>query len=196
VPRHLPSWSAYEEYLETLIVTGCIPDGSKIWWDVRPHWKYPTLEFRICDVCTRVDEAVCVAAILQAIVAKLYRMRRDNITFRVYSSDLIDENKWRAVRYGLEGKLIDFGKQRELPAGDLIRELLEWFIGDIVDELGSRAEVEYAYKILSEGTSADRQLRIYRETGDLRAVVDQLIAETEEGVVEPSPLHIGSPARV
>jgi len=112
-------------------------------------------------------------------------MRRDNITFRVYSSDLIDENKWRAVRYGLHGNLIDFGKQRELPAPELIRELIEWFIGDVIDELGSRAEVEYAYKILAEGTSADRQVATFRRTGDLRAVVDQLIAETEEGVLAP-----------
>jgi carboxylate-amine ligase len=186
VPRTLPSWSAYQEYLDTLISTGCIPDGSKIWWDVRPHWKYPTLEFRVCDVCTRVEEATCIAAILQAIVFKLWKMRRDNITFRVYSSDLIDENKWRAVRYGLDGNLIDFGKQRELPAPELIRELIEWFIGDVVDELGSRAEVEYAYKILAEGTSADRQVATFRRTGDLRAVVDQLIAETEEGVLVPN----------
>jgi carboxylate-amine ligase len=183
VPRIVPNWAEYAHYLETLTSTGCIPNGSKIWWDVRPNWNYPTLEFRICDVCTRVEEAVSVAAILQAIVAKLWKMRRENITFRTYSSDLIEENKWRAARFGLGGKLIDFGKQRELPAADLIRELLEWFIGDVVDELGSRAEVEYAYRILAEGSSADRQLATFRRTGELTAVVDQLIAETEEGVV-------------
>ena len=187
VPRIIPNWSEYASYLETLTSTGCIPNGSKIWWDVRPNWSYPTLEFRICDVCTRVDEAVAVAAILQAIVAKLWKMRRDNVTFRTYSTDLIEENKWRAVRHGLGGKLIDFGKQQEFPATDLIRELLEWFIGDVVDELGSRAEVEYAYRILSEGSSADRQLATYRRTGDLKDVVDQLIAETEEGVVGGTP---------
>ena len=185
VPRVITSWSDYQEYLETLVVTGCIPDGSKIWWDVRPHWKYPTLEFRVADVCTRVDEAVCIAAILQAIVAKLWKMRRDNITFRVYPSDLIDENKWRAVRYGLDGKLIDFGKQRELPARDLIRELIEWFIDDVVDELGSRKEVEYAFRILDEGSSADRQIAVYERTGDIKAVVDHLIEETRAGVLTP-----------
>ena len=190
VPQILPSWADYENYLETLILTGCIPNGSKIWWDVRPHWKFPTLEFRVCDVCTRVDEAVCVAAILQAVVAKLWKLRRDNITFRVYSPALIDENKWRAVRYGLDGKLIDFGKQKELPARELVRELLEWFIGDVVDELGSRREVEYAYRILAEGSSADRQIQAYhRSGGDVKAVVDHLIAETREGVVaEPAPI--------
>jgi carboxylate-amine ligase len=194
VPRVMNSWRDYESYVETLVLTGSIPNGSKIWWDVRPHWKYPTLEFRICDVCTRVDEAVCIAAILQALIAKLWKMRRDNTTFRIYSADLIDENKWRAVRYGLDGKLIDFGKQRELPARDLIRELVEWFIGDMVDELGTRKEVEYTYKILAEGSSADRQLAVYEKTGDLNAVVDHLIAESEEGVITRDPPAVGATA--
>jgi carboxylate-amine ligase len=184
VPRIHSSWADYEHQVETLVKTGCIPNPSKIWWDVRPNWSYPTLEFRICDVCTRVDEAVCVAAILQAIVYKLWKLRRDNITFRVYGSDMIEENKWRAVRFGLGGKLIDFGKQEELPARDLIRELINWFIDDVLDELGSRREVEYAFRILEEGSSADRQLANFAETGDLKAVVAQLIAETEEGVRE------------
>jgi glutamate---cysteine ligase / carboxylate-amine ligase len=183
VPRFINSWAEFEGYVNTLVATGSIADGSKIWWDVRPHWKYPTLEFRICDVCTRVDEAVCVAAILQALVFKLYKMRRDNITFRIYSSDLIEENKWRAVRYGLDGNLIDFGKEREFPARELIREFIEWFLGDVIDELGTRKEVEYAFKILEEGSSADRQLAVWRKTSDLRAVVDNLIAETEEDVL-------------
>src|SRR5919106_1439454 len=111
--------------LDSLVKTNSIPDGSKIWWDVRPHHKFPTLEFRVCDVCTRVDEAVCVAAILQAVVAKLWKLRRDNMTFRVYPHTLIEENKWRAARFGLDGKLIDFGKQVDLPARTLIRELIE-----------------------------------------------------------------------
>ncbi len=184
VPRFIPSWADYDNYLKALVETNCIPNGSKIWWDVRPNWKYPTLEFRVCDVCTRVDEAVCIAAILQALVFKLWKMRRDNFTFRVYSSELIDENKWRAVRYGLEGKLIDFGKNLELPAGVLIRELIQWFLDDVLDELGSRKEVEYAFRILEEGSSADRQIAVYDRTGgNLQAVVDQLIAETEEGVL-------------
>ena len=183
VPRVFQSWADFSDLTETLVRTNTIPDGSKIWWDVRPNHSYPTLECRICDVCTRVDEAICIAAIFQAIIAKLWKLRRDNMTFRVYPHDLIDENKWRAVRYGLDGKLIDFGKQQELPARDLIRELIEWFIGDVVDELGSRHEVEYAYRILQEGSSADRQLATYQRTGDYKAVVDQLIQETSEGVV-------------
>ncbi|MGH7504757.1 MAG: carboxylate-amine ligase, partial [Longimicrobiales bacterium] len=143
---------------------------------------YPTLEFRFADVCTRVDEAVCLAALLQAIVLKVYKLRRDNMTFRVYPSELIEENKWRAVRYGLDGQLIDLGKETEVPARDLIRELVEWFIADVVDELGSRAEVEYVYRILEEGSSADRQLATFRATGHATSVVDRLIAETKEGV--------------
>ena len=188
VPRSLSSWSEYQEYLDTLIATGCITDGGKIWWDLRPHHQFPTLEFRICDVCTRVDEAVCIAAILQTLVFKLWKMRRDNVTFRVYSSDLIDENKWRAVRYGLDGKLIDFGKQREAPARELIAEFIEWFLGDVMDELGTRKDVEYAFKIMEGGSSADRQLKVFSESGgSLHAVVDHLIRETEEGVIPRPP---------
>lgn len=182
IPRVFQSWADFNYFVDILVKTNCIPDGTKIWWDIRPSWRYPTLEFRICDACTRVDEAACIAAICQAIVAKIWKLRRDNLTFRVYAAELIEENKWRAVRYGLDGKLIDFGKQEELPAKDLIRELIEWFIGDVVDELGSRKEVEYAYRILEEGTSADRQLAVYRKTKDLRAVVDSIIQETYEGI--------------
>jgi carboxylate-amine ligase len=183
IPPVFGSWPELTYLVDTLVKTRCVPDGTKIWWDVRPNWKFPTLEFRICDVCTRLDEAVCVAAIFQAIIAKLWKWRRDNLTFRVYPTALVDENKWRAVRFGLDGNLIDLGKQEELPARELIREMLEWFIGDVVDELGSRKEVEYAYHILEHGTSADRQLAVYERTGDLKAVVDHLVRETSEGVV-------------
>src|SRR5260221_4463451 len=182
VPRTFQSWEDFAYLVETLVRTNTITDGSKIWWDVRPNHSYPTLEFRICDVCTRVDEAVCIAAIFQAIIAKLWKLRRDNLTFRVYPTELIDENKWRAVRYGLDGKLIDFGKQQELPPRRLVPELIKGFIGDVIDELGSRHEIEYVYRILQECSSADRQLATFNRTGDLHAVVDQLIQETSEGV--------------
>jgi carboxylate-amine ligase len=184
IPPVIDSWTDYASLVDTLVRTGCVPNASKVWWDIRPNHSYPTLEFRVCDVCTRIEEAVCVAAILQAIVAKLWKLRRDNMTFRVYPTALIEENKWRAVRYGLDGRLIDLGKQQELAAAALVRELLEWFVDDVLDELGSRAEVEYAFHILEHGTSADRQLARYHETGDLKAVVDSLIAETAEGVVD------------
>ena len=125
---------------------------------------------------------MCLAAILQAIVAKIWKLRRDNLTFRVYPTAMIEENKWRAVRFGLDGKLIDFGKEQELPARELITEMLQWFVDDVVDELGSRREVEYAFEIMRGGTSADRQLAMYRADGRPRTVVDRLVSETAEGV--------------
>ena len=182
VPPIMQSNAEYEELLQSLVKTRCIPNGSKIWWDARPHHLFPTLEFRVCDVCTRIDEVVCIAAILQAVVAKIWKLRKDNLTFRVYRTAMIEENKWRAVRFGLDGNLIDFGQEKELPARELITEMLEWFVDDVVDELGSRKDVEYAFKIMRDGTSADRQLATFDRTGDLKAVVDQLVSETAEQV--------------
>lgn len=178
VPRIFASWADYTDLVDTLIKTNCLVDGRGIWWDVRPNWEYPTLEFRLCDVCTRVEEAISVAAIFQAIIAKLWKLRYDNMNFRVYPADLIQENKWRAVRDGLDGTLIDFGKKKELPARELITELLDWFLEDVVDDLGSRQEVAYAHTILQNGTSADRQLATFKKTNSLQAVVHQLIQET------------------
>lgn len=182
VPPTFQTYADYEKIVRMLVSANAIPDASKIWWDIRPHHLYPTLEFRICDMCTRIDEAVCIAAIFQALVAKLWKVRRDNMSFRVYPLPLIEENKWRAVRYGVEGNLLDLGQEAERPAKQVIHELVAWFLDDVLDELGSRKEVEYAFKILEGGTSADRQLATFEETGDLKAVVDQLVVETAEGV--------------
>lgn len=183
IPDYYSSAGEFDNYVKLLVKTGCINDGKKIWWDVRPHPHFPTLEFRICDLPSRVDEVICIAAIFQAIVAKLYKLLKQNMGFRLYRRALIQENKWRAVRYGLDGKLIDFGKQSEVPVKDLILELLE-FIDDVVDELGSRKDIEYVHTIFKTGTSADRQLRVFEETKDLHAVVDNLAKETLEGVIE------------
>lgn len=183
IPPLFGSWAELGGLVDTLVRTNCIPDGTKLWWDIRPNWKYPTLEFRVCDVCTRVDEAVCIAAIFQALIAKLWRMRRDNVMFRVYPLSLIEENKWRAVRYGMTGKMLDLGKQEEFPVSQLIHELIEWFLDDVLDDLGTRKEVEYAFTMIERGNSAQRQLATYAETGNLHDVVDQLIRETEEGVL-------------
>ena len=125
---------------------------------------------------------MCLAAIFQAIVAKLWKLRRDNMTFRVYPMSLIEENKWLAVRYGVQGNLLDLGQERGRPAQDVIGELIYWFLDDVIDDLGSREQVEYALTILKEGSSADRQLAVFEKTGDLKAVVDHLIAETAEGL--------------
>ena len=183
LPPSLKSWADYQGFIDTLVATGCIDEPTKIWWDIRPHPKFPTLEFRVCDICTKVEEAVCIAAIVQAIVAKLIRLRQNNMSFRPYRHHLITENKWRAVRYGLEGNLIDFGKRQEVPMRFLANEILE-FVDDVVDELKSRKEVEYINTILAEGTSADRQLATFRETGELNDVVDRLVRETQEGCLD------------
>src|SRR6202051_5136893 len=163
IPDLFQSWSEFENFVSLLIKTNCIDNPKKIWWDVRPHPHFPTLEFRICDIPSRVDEVIALAALIQAIVAKLSKLYRMNMGFRLYRRALIQENKWRAVRWGLDGKLIDFGKQTEVPVRDLILELLE-FVDDVVDELGSRRELEYVHTILEGGTSADEQLGVYRDT--------------------------------
>jgi carboxylate-amine ligase len=181
IPDHYRSWGEYEEYVSTLVELGCIDNGKKIWWDLRPHPTFGTLEFRICDVPTAPRESIAIAALAQAIVVKLCRLRARNLGFRLYHRALIEENKWRASRWGLDGKLIDFGKRREVAMRELAVELLE-FVDDVLDDLGSRREVDYVRKILTDGTSADRQLRVHRESGDLRAVVQSIVEETRDSV--------------
>jgi carboxylate-amine ligase len=180
-PPSFHSWSEYQRFVETLVAARCIEDGKSIWWDIRPHPKFPTLEFRVFDICTRVDEAICLAALTLAIVAKLVKLRRNNQSWRRYRHHLVAENKWRAVRYGIEGKLIDFGRGEEVPVAELAEQLLE-LVDDVVDELDLREAVSYVHTILREGTSADRQLAVYRETGDFTAVVDRVVAETRAGL--------------
>jgi len=177
IPPELSSYDEYENYVELLVKTGSIDNGKKIWWDMRAHPSFPTLEFRVCDMPTRLEETICLAALTQAICAKLLKLRSGNLGFRKYMPALIAENKWRAIRYGIDGKLIDFGKQAEVPMRDLAIELLD-FVDDVVDDLGSRAAVEYMHTILAGGTSADRQLEVFRKTGDTRAVVELLAEES------------------
>jgi carboxylate-amine ligase len=166
-----------------LIHTNCIDNAKKIWWDIRPHPHFPTLEFRVCDVPMRADETVAIAALCQAVIAKLYRLHEKNQSYRHYSRALIMENKWRGARYGLDGKMIDFGKQTEVPVRDLMNEMLD-FVADVVPELGSEEEIEHIRTMVAEGTGADRQLKVFAETGDLKAVMDYIIQQTEEGVPE------------
>ena len=182
IPDHFDSYSSFERYIDLLVKTKCIDNGKKIWWDVRPHPFFPTLEFRVCDIPTRVDDTIAIAALFQAIVAKLNTLIEKNLGFRLYRRLLIQENKWRAVRYGLDGMMIDFGKQKEVPTRDLIHELLD-FVDDVVDPLGSRKEIEHIYTIMERGTSADEQLEVYHNSNnDLNAVVDRLIDRTMENV--------------
>jgi carboxylate-amine ligase len=191
IPDYFPSWGEYESFINLLIRTHCIDNAKKIWWDIRPHPFFHTLEFRVCDLPMRHEETVALAALIQATVAKLYKLYSANQGFRLYRRALIMENKWRAARYGIEGKLIDFGKQIEVPMRDLVQEYLE-FVDDVVDELNCREEVSYIRKILEMGTGADRQLRVFNETKDLKKVVDYIIEETEVGVFESTTL--GMPA--
>jgi carboxylate-amine ligase len=181
MPDYFPSWGEYDNYIKLLIKTNCIDNAKKIWWDIRPHPFFSTLEFRVCDIPMRVEETIALAALIQATVAKLYKLYSANQGFRLYRRSLLMENKWRAARYGIEGKLIDFGKQTEVPERDLVEEYLA-FVDDVLDELDSREEVEYIREILKMGTGADRQLRVFRESGDMRAVMDYIIEETELGV--------------
>lgn len=190
IPPDFACYDDFENYTQLLLRTGCIDTGKKVWWDLRPHYTYPTLEFRVCDAATLVDETICLAGLAQAICAKLIKLRRSNLGFRKYLPNLIAENKWRAIRFGIDGKLIDFGKGVEVPMRQLAGELLE-FVDDVLDELGSRPDVEYVETMIAAGTSADRQLAAYRRTDSLPAVVEMLAAETMEGVTpvsNPTPV--------
>lgn len=181
IPDHFASAAEYDEYVNLLIKTKCIDNGKKIWWDIRVHPFFNTIEFRMCDVPMRTDETICLAAIMQALVAKIHKLHRMNLSFRPYHRMLINENKWRAARYGIHGKLIDFGKQEEVEYRLLVVELLE-FIDDVIDELGSRKEIEYIHNILEMGTGADRQLAVFDQTNDMKAVVDYIVSETKIGI--------------
>jgi glutamate---cysteine ligase / carboxylate-amine ligase len=191
IPDYFPSWGEYESFVNLLVKTNCIDNAKKIWWDIRPHPFFNTLEFRVCDIPMRVDETVALTALIQATIAKLYKLHSANQGFRLYRRALIMENKWRASRYGLDGNLIDFGKQVEVPLRDLIHEYME-FVDDVVDELDCRQELSYIFRILETGTGADRQLRVLQETGDMKRVVDYIIEETEAGVFNPNPVPLGA----
>lgn len=182
IPEVFESIEAYDNYLKLLIKTNCIDNGKKIWWDLRVHPYYNTVEFRICDVPLTVDEAIAIAALFQAICAKIYKLRMQNMNFIQYSRHLINENKWRASRYGIDGYLIDFGKEAELNTRTLIYELLD-FVDDVVDPLGSRHRLQHIHKILEGGTGADRQIKVCEETGgSLESVVDYIRGQFLHGI--------------
>ena len=185
IPDAFESLSEYEDYLKLLVATGCIDNAKKIWWDIRLHPFFDTLEFRICDAQSRVEDTIALAAVMQAVIAKLHKLLQQNITFRIYRRRLLDENRWRAARYGLDGKLIDFGRGCEIDTRSLIHEILE-FIAPEVADLGNQREIEHIERILREGTGADRQLAVWERTQDMKAVVDQIVAETCEGLAPPS----------
>ncbi len=177
LPDSFASYSEFDDYVNLLIKTNCIDNAKKIWWDIRPHPFFETIEVRVCDIPMRAQESIAIAALIQATVCKLWHLHSCNVDYRQYSRALLMENKFRAVRYGLDGKMIDFGKQAEVPVRDLIGEYLH-FVDDVLDELGSRRAIGYIHTMLEKGSGADRQLQVYRDTGSLPAVVDYMAAET------------------
>ncbi|MBK6771184.1 MAG: carboxylate-amine ligase [Ignavibacteria bacterium] len=182
IPDYFISLAEYDSFINLLIKTNCIDNAKKIWWDIRAHPFFNTLEFRICDVQMTINETIALAALIQAVVVKLHKLIQQNLGFRIYERALMMENKWRAARYGIQGKLIDFGKQEEVPFTSLARELLE-FIDDVVDELESREEINYIFKMMEKGTGADRQLKVWNESGnDFKKLVDFIIEETNTGI--------------
>jgi len=181
IPDRFENWDDFKNYVNLLIKTNCIDNAKKIWWDVRVHPFFDTIEFRICDVPMRVEETIAITAVFQALVVKLYKLRLQNMSFILYTRALINENKWRASRYGLDGRMIDFGKQIEVDTRVLILELLD-FVDDVVDDLGSRDAINYIRVILEKGTGADRQLAVFNETGSLEKVVDYITDETIFGL--------------
>jgi carboxylate-amine ligase len=181
IPDAFESLSEYEDYCKLLVKTGCVDNAKKIWWDIRLHPFFQTLEVRVCDAQSRVDDTLAIAALIQAVIAKLHTLLRQNITFRVYRRRLLDENRWRASRYGIDGKLIDFGKETEVEARSLLNELLE-FVSTEVNDLGTHKEMAHIEGIMREGTGADRQLKVWERTHDMKDVVDHIVAETYEGL--------------
>ncbi|MFQ5784236.1 MAG: carboxylate-amine ligase [Alphaproteobacteria bacterium] len=189
IPDRYESAGEFRRMVDQLVAAGLIEDASKLWWDLRPSARFPTLEMRIADVCTRLDDAATVAALTQCILSMLYRLRCANQRWRIYPRILVNENRWRAQRYGVEGELVDFGKGVLVPYRELIEELVE-LVREDAEALDCVAEVEHAREIAARGTSADRQLRVFRaaradgadESEALRAVVDFLIDDTVSGL--------------
>jgi len=182
IPDHYRSWADYAEYVELLVRTHCIDDGKKIWWDIRPHAYFDTLEFRICDIPCRAEETIALAALAQALVARLHRLYDSNLGMRLYQRSIIMENKFRALKTGLDGNMIDFSLRGEAPTRALIVQVLD-FVDEVVDGLGSRNEMQFLRSWAASGdTGADRQIRVWEATHDPRAVVDMLIGETRAGL--------------
>ena len=189
IPQEFASWGEYERFVEILVSAGLIEDATKLWWDIRPSSRYPTLEMRVSDVCTRLDDAMTIAALYQCLLGFLYRLRRNNQKWRVYAPGIIEENMWRAQRYGTDGSLVDFGKGVLVPMTDLIDEFIELLAQDAI-EFDVRDEVRHARTIVAEGTSAHRQIATYQaaleggasEHEALQSVVDELIVDSMYGI--------------
>lgn len=189
IPERFDSFGEYQRHVDVLVRTGVIEDATKIWWDVRPSARFPTLEMRICDMCTRLDDALCIAALYRCWLRMLYRLRVQNQRWRQYASFLINENRWRAQRYGYERGLLDYGRGEMVPYAQLLEEMLELIRPD-AEHFDCIEETRHARSILAEGTSAHRQRAVQEQarqagadhTQALQAVVDMLMAETVAGL--------------
>jgi len=189
MPPQFESYGEYRSHVEVLVNAGLIEDATKLWWDVRPSDRFPTLEMRISDICTRHEDTICIAALYLCLLRMLWRLRRNNQRWRRYSAMLINENRWRAQRYGNEAGLVDFGVGEVVPYADLFEEIVE-LVREDAEYFGCRGEVEHGRKILARGTSAHKQIAVYkaaREAGQderaaLKQVVDMLIEETAAGL--------------
>ena len=181
------SWGEFESYVQSLVEAGIIDNGKKIWWDIRPHAFFPTVEFRVCDMPATIEDTLAIAALCQALVAKLAWLYKRGIATLVLPRYHIDENKWRAMRYGLDAEYIDFAQNRRMSMRVAIGELLD-FVDDVLDDLGSHHEIHYLRTLLEDpsGTGADRQIAIYEQTGSVDAVTHYLMQQTLEGMTVQS----------
>ncbi len=188
IPEVFPSWRDFDAYVQALVKTGTIDNGKKIWWDVRPHPFFSTIEFRICDMPATLDDTIAIAALCQALVAKLIWLNKRGLRTPALSSHFIEENKWRVIHLGLDAEVIDFVKERRLSMRESLSELLD-FVNDVVDDLGSRREINYLRSLLEDprGTGADRQIAIYQQTGSLDAVIRLLMQQTIQGISMEMP---------
>ena len=189
LPEYFDSFGEFQRHVDVLVEAGVIEDSTKIWWDIRPSARFPTVEMRMTDICTRLEDGVCIAALYRCWLRMLYRLRMQNLRWRKYTNLMVDENRWRAQRYGLDEGLIDFGKGKIVPFTDLLEELLGWVLED-AEYFDCLKEVEHAREILSRGTSAHRQVATYQQARTngaddreaLQAVVDMLIEDSISGL--------------
>jgi glutamate---cysteine ligase / carboxylate-amine ligase len=193
VPEIFPSWKDFDAYVQALIKTGCIDNGKKIWWDIRPHPFFKTIEFRICDMPATLDDTIALAALCQALVAKLVWLYEHGLRTPALSSHFIEENKWHAMRSGLDAEVVDFAQGRRLSMRESISELLD-FVEDMIDDLGSRNEINYLRRLLEDpqGTGADHQRAVYEQTGSMDAVIQWLRQQTMQGILAEVPVEIGA----
>jgi glutamate---cysteine ligase / carboxylate-amine ligase len=189
IPPLFTSTAEYDHYVEKLVLNGCIDNAKRIWWDIRPHPFFGTIEFRIFDMPATSEDSIAIAALCQALVVKLSRLYKRNMQTCILPTHLIEENKWMVARYGLDAEVVDFTQNRRLSMRESLRELFD-FVDDVLDDLNIRNEIHYLHALVDSpfGTGADRQIAIYQETGDIQAVVAYLMQQSKTGITQKSTL--------